>query len=252
MVGLLYFSLNSLKIGIFVTAFIYLTCMKFTSSRLKSLVLLLSVLFIISVFSGCAATRKLDAASILSKTHLEFNSLALDSVSINPDLFDKLASVKTSLLPNPQVVTIVQNLARGIIESELGKAYLSADLNAISQSEDSLWVRSLNATLVLDSVMELPINLRDSVILVTGTNKITVTTSFPVDKRIFKLESIRKITVKGVLEVALDAEGPSVPLDFEVEKAVTPEEITALEDNARQTLLNGLINDWVGAILPKD
>lgn len=178
--------------------------------------------------------------------------MTLDSVSINPDLFDKLASVKTSLLPNPQVVTIVQNLARGIIESELGKAYLSADLNAISQSEDSLWVRSLNATLVLDSVMELPLNLRDSVILVTGTNKITVTTSFPVDKRIFKLESIRKITVKGVLEVALDAEGPSVPLNFEEEKAVTPEEITALEDNARQTLLNGLINDWVGAILPKD
>ena len=52
--------------------------------------------------------------------------------------------------------------------------------------------------------------------------------------------------------VALDAEGPSVPLNFEEEKAVTPEEITALEDNARQTLLNGLINDWVGAILPKD
>jgi hypothetical protein len=74
-----------------------------------SLILALTASFLAS----CATMRKLDAASILKKTYIEFQELVLDSVDINPNLFEKAGeAIKSSLLPNPQVVTMVQNLAR--------------------------------------------------------------------------------------------------------------------------------------------
>ena len=214
-----------------------------------SLILALTASFL----AGCATMRKLDAASILKKTHIEFQELVLDSVDINPNLFDKAGeAIKSSLLPNPQVVTMVQNLARGIIESELGKANLSIVLKATSSDEDTLWVRSFTANIALDSVIELPLSLKDSSILAPGENRFVVTTQFPLDKRLFKLNSITKYRIKGVLQVALKADGETVPLEFDIEHPISPEEIKALEDRARETLLSGIINDWVGAILPSN
>lgn len=197
--------------------------------------------------------RKLDAASILNNTTLEFKELVLDSVDVNPNLFEKAGeAIKSSLLPNPQVVTLVQNIARGIIESELGTAHLSATLLATSKNEDSLWVRKFTATLALDSLMELPLLLRDSTILAPGENNLVITSKFPIDRRLFKLKEVKKYRIKGVFEVALDAESETIPLEFDIEHEITHEEITALEDRARESLLNGLVSDWVGALLPDE
>lgn len=185
---------------------------------------------------------------ILRNTKVEFSELLLDSVDIKPNLFEKAGdAIKSSLLPNPQVVTMVQNLARGIIESELGKANLSAVLVANSKDEDSLWVRSFTATLSLDSLIELPLTLKDSCVLAPGENKFVLTTQFPLDNRLFKLRDIKKYRVKGLIEVALKSDGQTVPLDFDIEHEIKPEEIKALEDRARETLLNGLVSDWVDA-----
>ena len=175
---------------------------------------------------------------------------------VNPNLFESAnTSLVSSLLPNPQVVTLVQNLARGIIEQELGKAYLSAEIIATSKDKDSLWVRSFTATLSLDTIMELPLTIKDSSVLAPGTNapgtnRFVVTTLFPIDKRLFALRDVTHYRIKGVLQVALKADGETVPLDFDIERKITPEEVRALEDRARETLLNGIVNDWVGAILP--
>ena len=150
------------------------------------------------------------------------------------------------------MVTLVQNLARGIIENELGKAYLSAEIIATSKDKDSLWVRSFTATLSLDTIMELPLTLKDSSVLAPGTNRFIVTTLFPIDKRLFALRNVTRYRIKGVLMVALNEKGETVPLDFDIERKITPEEVRALEDRARETLLNGIVNDWVGAILPNN
>lgn len=207
--------------------------------------------FLLLNLQGCAAVRKLDAASILKNTKMEFKELLVDSVAINPNLFEKAGdAVKNSLLPNPQVVNLVQNIARGIIESELGTANLTAVMLATSQDKDTLWIKSLTATLALDTIMELPLSLKDSTILAPGANDIALTTTFTMDKRLFKLREVQKYHIKGVLTVALAPNGEAVPLEFDIEHALKPEEITALEDRARETLLNGLINDWVGALLP--
>ena len=43
-----------------------------------------------------------------------------------------------------------------------------------------------------------------------------------------------------------------VSFDFDIEHPITPEEIKALEDRARKTLLDGLVSDWVYSIFPKE
>jgi hypothetical protein len=85
-----------------------------------------------------------------------------------------------------------------------------------------------------------------------GMNDITLTTKFPLDKRLFGLASITKYRIKGEIFVSLEAEGPMVSFDFDIEHPITPEEIKALEDRARKTLLDGLVSDWVYSIFPKE
>lgn len=209
------------------------------------------ILLTFTLLDGCAATRKVNAASILSKTKLEFGNLTLDSVNINKDLFPEKGFM-SGFLPNPQVVTMVQNFARGIIEKELGTASLSADLVATNQTKDTLWVRSFTAELTLDTLITLPLALKDSCVLKPGANSLTVTTKFPIDMRLFKLPGVRHFKIKGSLEVALDSDGVSVPLDFNEEKDITDEQMSVIEDKAKTSIINGLVNDWVGAILPKE
>ncbi|MCF0217067.1 MAG: hypothetical protein HUK21_11420 [Fibrobacteraceae bacterium] len=218
---------------------------------IPALLLLILPLSIV-LLNGCAATRKLDAYTILSKANFEFVALTLDSVAINPDLFPKTDVFKSGLLPNPQVVTIVQNLARNIIEKPLGTAHVSVELNIKSSSEDSLWIRGLTAHIQLDSLYNLPLVNKDSSVLATGNNRMVLVSQVPIDRRIFSLTDVKKVFVEGTLNVALDSEGPTVPLNFKNEKMITPEEMKSLESRARESLLNGLVNDWVGAILPEE
>lgn len=205
------------------------------------------MILLLTAFTGCSVTRKLSAADILSKTNLELKSFTLDSVVINKDLFPKAEGL-AGLLPNPQVVALVQDFAKGILEKELGTIGLSAEIIAKNQGTDTLWIRSLQASLTLDSIMDLPIALKDSVMMVPGDNSLEVSTTFPIDKRIFKLKDISKISMKGILTVSLDADGEPVPLNFDIERPVSHEEIVAITDKARNSILNVIINNWVGAL----
>lgn len=203
------------------------------------------------LFNGCTLTRKINAAEILSKTKLEFASLSLDSVTINDDLFPQ-KGFGGGFLPNPQVIAMVQNFAKGILEKEIGKAGLTAILVADNQSTDTLWIKNLNATLKLDSLMELPITLSDTLKLVPGKNLLKVITQMPIDKRLFKLKDIQEIRMLVKTDVSLVAAGEKVELDFNVARTFSQEEKQALAEKARTSVLNSIVNDWVGAILPQD
>ncbi len=214
----------------------------------KSKILLLLVTFVALLFSGCAVTKKLSAADILSKTKLEFDTLSLDSASINKNLFPKSSDLKKGLLPNPHVVALVQDFARGILEKEIGKAYLTVGLNAKNTGEDTLWIRGLIANLVLDSLMELPVALRDSVKLVPGNNKVILVTEMPIDRRIFGLRDIENVHIVGRMDVSLNAQDEAFTLNFDMDRKITQEEKQALADKARTSVLDNIVSDWVGAI----
>ena len=200
------------------------------------------------LFAGCAMTKKLSAADILSKTKLEFVSLSLDSATINKDLFPKSEDLMKGLLPNPHVVALVQDFARGILEKEIGKAHLTAGLIARNSGEDTLWIRSLTASLVLDSLMELPVTLLDSVKLVPGENKVILGTEMPIDRRIFKLMDVNVVHIVGHMEVSLKAGDEAFSLNFDQDRKISQEEKQALADKARTSVLDNIVSDWVGAI----
>ena len=200
------------------------------------------------VFAGCATVKKLTAADILSKTKLEFTSMELDSATINKDLFPNTDDLKKGLLPNPHVIALVQDFARGILEKEIGKAHLTVGLNAKNTGEDTLWIRGLMANLVLDSLMELPVALRDSVKLAPGDNKVALVTEMPIDRRIFKLMDVNVVHIVGRMDVALKAQEEAFTLDFNMDRKISQEEKQALADKARTYVLNNIIGDWVGAI----
>lgn len=213
--------------------------------RIKILLLLVALFFV-----SCTVTKKLSAAEILSKTKIEFASVSLDSATISNNLFEKSNVLAQGLLPNPQVVALVQDFARGILEKEIGTVYFTVNLNAQNLHTDTLWIKSFNATLKLDSLIDLPLTLKDSVKLAPGNNQIFVATKMPVDKRIFLLSKINSVNILGQMNVSLKAKDESFALNFNIKKEISDEEKVALMDKARSSVLDKIINDWVGAILP--
>lgn len=221
----------------------------FSKKKTWAWLAVVAILGFVLAIGGCAMARKLSAADILSKTKVEFSELTLDSVSVNPDIMQQLGgAIVGGLLPNPNVVAFVQNIAKGIIQIDVGNAHLGIVLNVTNADQDTLWLRDFTASVNLDSLMDLPLQLKDSTCLAPGTNKVRLTTSFPIDNRIFKLRDITGLNAKGRLVVALEQEGESVPFDFNVRHDIPHEELVALEDSLRQSVLNSILSDWVGAI----
>ncbi len=186
-----------------------------------------AILGVVLAIGGCAMARKLSAADILSKTKVEFSEMTLDSVSVNPDIMQQLGgAIVGGLLPNPNVVAFVQNIAKGIIQIDVGSAHLGIVLDVRNSAQDTLWLRDFTASINLDSLMELPLQLKDSTRLAPGTTKVRLATSFPIDEQ----------------------EGESVPFDFNIRHNIPHEELVALEDSLRQSVLNSILSDWVGSI----
>ena len=173
--------------------------------------ILLTFICLALLFTGCAVTKKLSAADILSKTKLEFETLSLDSASIN-------------------------------------KAHLTVGLNAKNTGKDTLWIRGLMANLVLDSLMELPVALRDTVKLIPGDNKVILVTEMPIDRRIFRLMDVNVVHIVGRMDVSLEAGDEAFTLEFDQDRKISQEEKQALADRARTSVLDNIVSDWVGAI----
>ena len=80
------------------------------------------------------------------------------------------------------------------------------------------------ANLVLDSLMELPVALRDSVKLVPGDNQVILVTEMPIDRRIFKLMDVNVVHIVGRMDVALKAQAEAFTLDFDMDRKISQEE----------------------------
>lgn len=207
------------------------------------------LLIAVALMDGCAVTRKIDAASIMRNMKVDFRLITLDSVEIRPDIVEQLGgAIVGGILPNPNVVAFVQNLAKGIVNIDLGYAYLGVVLDVKNSDVDTLWLRDFTAHVSLGTLMDLPLELKDSVTLIPGENKVRLSTRLPLDKRIFKFKEIKEVKATGKLVVALGPEGESVPFDFNDSRTISHEEMVAIEDNVRQTILNSILNDWVGGL----
>ena len=108
-------------------------------------------------------------------------------------------------------------------------------LNARNKGKDSLYAQSLNGTLYLDSLFEIPISLKNSAWLSPGNNQLSF--SGAVELNLFKLlslPSLQKFTIKGKAFVALKPNQEALGIEFNETKDIPPDLIT----KQIQSLLN--------------
>lgn len=191
---------------------------------------------------SCAVVRKLSAADIIQHTKLDFQGVALDSVMIYPNLFPK----SNGFLPDPKVLEFVKNLTQGVIDQEIGRVFLTATLSAQSTHKDTLWIKDLKAVMKLDTIATLPVDLKDSVLLVPGQNQIQVQAIMPIDGSLFHLMEVDTLFFTGKLDVSLQSGGEIVPLEFSISRFVSEEEKKNLKEQAMKYIVDTVVNRWLG------
>lgn len=203
-----------------------------------------------TTFTGCSMVKKLQAAKILIQTKMDYKELTMDSVSVAPEIMGLVESSKNNFIPNPEVVSLITDLAQGIIKTELGKAHFDSRVNLNNQTKDTLWIISFKLDLDLDSLITLPIELDKSSVLVPGDNEMHLHSPFPLDLKLFKLPEVKVLRVKGYIEVALEENGKPVSQDFNISYEIKPEDIQAIKDLAYKALMKKIAKDWT-KFIPK-
>lgn len=247
-------SMRSLTCNVFLknSIFVFLLTISILYN-MKKILVTLAVAISCLLIAGCATVQKIKAGKTLQKVDLALTSTKLDSLKGNQELFEKIGTATKSLLPNPQVVVIVQDLARGVINSVLATAYISVNANAtLPEGADTLYVRNVTATLFADSLYELPVSIADSNIIAPGTQQLTFYTEFPIDKRLFNIMDVNELRLKGTISVSFEPTSELISFDFDEKRIVTAEEKKEFVDNTREKVLNALVGDWVNSILPNN
>lgn len=217
----------------------------FLPMTLKKLALYLILLSACSAFfSNCAATRKVQAASILKKCKLEVVGASYDSVQVNLDKF--LGNQPSnSLLPNSKAILLVQNIAKGNVPDSLGTLYFGIHVRILNGSEDTLWLRSAQGTVSFDSLSKLPIEFKDSAFaIVPGTSEAELHTHLNIDMNALKILATDTIRVDGNFEFSLAPNGELIHFAVSEKKPVLPEERTEFIDKAKNAVLSTIIDAW--------
>jgi hypothetical protein len=200
--------------------------------------------------TSCSLVKKVQAAKILIHTKMDYQELTMDSVSVAPEIMGLIESSKNNFMPNPQVISLIQDLSQGIIKTELGKAHLNSRVNLNNQTKDTLWILSFKLDLELDDLVTLPIEMEKRTVLVPGDNEMHLLSPFPLDVKLFKLPDVKVLRVKGFIEVALEQNGEPVSQDFNIKYDIKPEDVEALKDYAQKALMKKIAKDWV-KLIPK-
>lgn len=208
------------------------------------------IAFVATSFTGCSLVKKVQAANILIHTKMDYKELTMDSVSLAPEVLGLVESSKNNFMPNPQVISLIQDLSQGIIKTELGKAHLNSRVNLENQTKDTLWILSFKLDLELDDLVSLPIEMEKKTVLVPGDNEMHLLSPFPLDVKLFNLPNVKTIRVKGYIEVALEQNGKPVSQDFNIKYDIKPEDVQALKDFAQKALMKKIAKDWV-KLIPK-
>ncbi len=213
----------------------------------KSLFALLLPVLGVSFIFGCAASRKIQTANILGKCELEISGVSLDSAQID---LDKIlgGSSLGGFVPNPKTILLIQNIAKGVIPDSLGTLYFAIHVDVKNPSEDTLWLRSANGSVFLDSLVSLPIAFRDSAKLAPGVSSVEFHTHLLIGPVLMKILAAETIRFSGDLEFSLSPAGEPVSFSVAKEKKILPEDRTAFIDKSRTEILSMLTEAWASTI----
>jgi len=224
--------------------------MKTKFSRLSiSLVIAGALALVATTVTGCSLIKKVQAAKILIETKMEYKDLTFDSVDVYEDVLDLVNNGMNGLLPNPKAVMLVKDLSQNIINKNLGNANFDVLLNANNTGKDTLWINKLQIEIKFDTLVTLPLTLKDTIKLAPGDNDLHFNAAFPLDAKIFKFKEVQYYGIAGFIDVSLTEGGKSVSQDFEIKRDVKPEDVEKLQNLVRDRLFDLLVNKWLGKII---
>ena len=202
-----------------------------------------------TTFTGCSFIKKLQAAKVLIQTKMEYKDLTFDNVDVYEDVMELVNNGMDGFLPNPKAVMLVKDLSQNIINKSLGNANFDVYLNANNTGKDTLWVNKLNIEIKFDTLVTVPLTLKDTIKLAPGDNDLHFNAAFPLDAKIFKFKEIQYYAIAGFIDVSLTEGGESVSQDFEIKRDVKPEDVEKLQNLVRDRLFDLLVNKWLGKII---
>ncbi len=213
----------------------------------KSCYAILIVILCSVLVLGCSASRKIRAARILDQCELEISGASLDSIHVERD---KIAgSILGGLLPSPNMILLIQNIAKGMISDTLGTLYFAIHADIKNSSSDTLWLRSADGHVLLDSLVSLPIAFRDSAMpILPGVSTAELHTQLQIGPVLMKILAAKEVRFQGSLEFSLSPAGEPIPFAVDRRRKILPEERTAFIDKARTEILSTLTEIWTSTI----
>ena len=202
-----------------------------------------------TTFTGCSLFKKIQAAKVLIQTKMEYKDLTFDNVDVYEDVMELVNNGMDGFLPNPKAVMLVKDLSQNIINKSLGNANFDVYLNANNTTKDTLWINKLKIEIKFDTLVTVPLTLKDTVRLAPGDNDLHFNAAFPLDANVFKIKEITYYGIAGFIDVSLTEGGESVSQDFEIKRDVKPEDVEKLQNLVRDRLFDLLVNKWLGKII---
>ena len=224
--------------------------MKTKFSRLTlSLVIAGAFALVTTSLTGCSILKKLQAAKVLIQTKMEYKDLTFDNVDVYDDVMELVNTGMDGFLPNPKAVMLVKDLSQNIINKSLGNANFDVYMNANNTTKDTLWINKLQIEIKFDTLVTVPLTLKDTIRLAPGDNDLHFNAAFPLDANVFKINQITYYGIAGFIDVSLTEGGEPVSQDFEIKKDVQPEDVEKLQNLVRDILFDLLVNKWLGKII---
>ena len=202
-----------------------------------------------TTFTGCSLFKKIQAAKVLIQTKMEYKDLTFDNVDVYEDVMELVNNGMDGFLPNPKAVMLVKDLSQNIINKSLGNANFDVYLNANNTTKDTLWINKLQIEIKFDTLVTVPLTLKDTVRLAPGDNDLHFNAAFPLDANVFKINEITDYGIAGFIDVSLTEGGEPVTQDFEIKRDVKPEDVEKLQNLVRDRLFDLLVNKWLGKII---
>ena len=196
---------------------------------------------------NCAASRKVQAASILRQCKLELRGASFDSAQVHLEKFS--GGSLGGIVPNPKMILLIQNIAKGMLPDSLGVLYFSLETKVQNPSTDTIWLRSAHGEAKLNSLAALPFDWKDSALAISpGETDLQLHSHLEIGKNLLQILSADTLRIRGDLVFALSPDGEPIPFSVNQEKIIRPEERTAFVDKIRTEILSRLIESWAATL----
>lgn len=206
--------------------------------------LLLLLIALIFLFTGCGASKKLKMGNILRKTNWSIDSISVQKFTLNPDIAGQFNS-GNYISAGAEAFFLIKAMSTGELDISMGKVDLQIHLRGKLPQGETLLIDSLRATLQADTLTPLPLSLSGTYQLDKEQSSLPVNTNVELNPEIFQWKNAKSMVISGSMYARFPEDDSNLELPFSVNRVITEHEKTKMMDNIRDEAINQLIGDWM-------